>query len=218
MNKERQGHIDELVHKSIHSRKKPLSKRRRLERTFLLILGLTSATIGIDKTLNSNKINGINPVSEKLVNRPEVNGIPRVSPGEISVTDENNLVTVAIGVGDSPSIKKAFHMQSQSNSDYAVTLRANKFTTDGGQIFFPQMNGSIGETSTITKVSNGASSEIASDNNNYILLFTGETSAYSPNLQYEVQNTGMSGEYSISITNNITGNVKNLISESFQTN
>ncbi len=219
MNKERQLHVDELVQKSIHSKRNPLSRRKRLERTLLSFAALATFAIGSYEALSSTyKIDGVNPIFKKLVNRPEVNGVPEVSPGEISVTNENNLVTVAIGVKDSPAIRKAFHMQSQSNSNYKVTLQANNFTTDGGQISFPQMSGSIGETSTITKVSNGVNAQIASDKNNYVLVLTGETPGNSVNFQNEVQNTGMSGEYSIIITNNNTGNSKNLFKEAFQTN
>jgi len=219
MNKERQGHVDELVQRSIHSKREPLSRRRRFERAVLLTAGLFSATMGIDRALSlTHKIDGMNPVNEKLVNKPEVNGVPEVSPGEISVTNENNLVTVAIGVEDSPAIRKAFYIQSQSNSNYKVTLQANNFTTDGGQISFPQMSGSIGEKSTTTKVSNGSSAKIASEQSSYVLVFTGGNSENSVNLQDEAQKTGISGEYAISITNNNTGNSKNLTKEAFQTN
>ncbi len=218
MNKERQEHIDDLVQKSIHSRRKPMNRRKKLERTLLLAAGLFTAGLGFDKALNfTNKTEVGNPVYTKLVNRPEVNGVPEVSEGEISVTSGGNLVTVAIGIEDNPAIKKAFHIQSNPNSNYKVTLEANNFTTDRGQISFPKMNGSIGETATITKVSNGTSSEIASDKNSYILVFTGENSQNSINFQSEVQNTGISGEYAIRITNNVTGNSKNLMKTSFQT-
>ena len=195
-----------------------LTRRGKVVRGLAITLALLGAGATIASLESGGKTNNDNQ-SLHLVNTSEKNsnGIPEnLHPGEVYLDGNGNLITVVVDIGNNPKIAAAFKNQNTNNKS-SVTVTGENFMTGNG-ISFPSMTGSIGNIETTTDVSNGVITSAKEINNNYCLIFTGEKANYEPNYQEETHSSGMSGEYTISITNYSSGNTKTIDSGSFTAN
>ena len=179
-----------------HSRREPkkLTRKKRLVRTLGVATAILGLTIGsIDYINNKNK-----PEQATVITGKEINGVPNLKDGQAYINEEGKIVTFAIAVGDNPTIAKAF--KAQNSNSAPVTITGKNFITWNG-IPLPPTTGSIVAIETKTEANNGISTSEIGVQNNYILVFTGEKTAYEPNYEEEVMSSGISGEYTVSNNN-----------------